>query len=760
MMKRGWIVFLLMILGATAVQAGSGIWRNFTSMKDVSGVARAGTTYWASTSGGLFSWKEGSATYQQYTTAEGLQSVDLTAVAVDSSGDVWAGASNGVIQVLTPGTGVLRTLLSIANSGQTNKGINSFSVYGDTLLICTDFGLSFFRIARFEFGDTYTLFGSIPQGTRISVLSAVIFQGSIWAAITDGQAASFIARANLSDPNLISPSAWTLSTVAPGAVVTGVAVSNGQVYAGTTKGLYFFAGTGTWTPIASLAGSNILCMFGSADRLLAGTAANLIFSVDAAGNAQQESAVVPGMPQALSASNSGSPVAGTLGNGIVSLNSTWTSHFPNGPNSNQFVNVTVDQNGSVWCASGAGSGQGIYRYDGSQWVSFTRTNSVLPINEFYRVTVGCNGSVWGSSWGRGVVEFPNGTPGLDSAHIFNRNVGMSYTPTPTGGLQFVATGNVVCDGQGNTWVNVVNANDKRSLAVRTSDGIWRTVPVYLGLGGVLLGQFAAGNIDRGLAVDANDNIWAVVRDAPYGGVITLGNAGQIDSIVSARVTSAQGLPSDVVSTIVVDRDNSIWVGTDKGISIILEPSNPLRSGAVAIYKPLFGLVVNTIAVDPLNQKWVGTTEGVFLLSPDGTQQLASYTVENTGGKLIDNDVKSIAVDEKTGTVYFGTNSGLASLTTSAAAPKTSFDELRVYPNPYYIPGTVPLTVDGLMENSTLMILTTDGALVREVLTPGGRVGYWDGTDQHGNMVASGIYIITAASGSGTTANGKVAVIRK
>jgi len=202
------------------------------------------------------------------------------------------------------------------------------------------------------------------------------------------------------------------------------------------------------------------------------------------------------------------------------------------------------------------------------------------------------------------------------------------------------------------------------------------------------------------------------------------------------------------------------VGTDKGIGIILDPSNPLRTGAVAIYKPLFGLVVNTIAVDPLNQKWVGTTAGVFLLSPDGTQQLASYTVENTGGKLIDNDVKSIGVDENTGTVYFGTNSGLASLTTSAAAPKTSFDELRVYPNPYYVPGSVPLTVDGLMENSTLKILTADGALVREVQTPGGRIGYWDGTDQSGSVVASGIYIIAAFSDTGASVNGKVAVIHR
>ena len=98
--------------------------------------------------------------------------------------------------------------------------------------------------------------------------------------------------------------------------------------------------------------------------------------------------------------------------------------------------------------------------------------------------------------------------------------------------------------------------------------------------------------------------------------------------------------------------------------------NPKRKGGIAAYKPLTGQMINTIAVDALNQKWVGTNEGVILLSADGTQVLAQYTVQNTGGKLIDNDIKSIAVDPGTGTVYFGTRSGLASLTTPAAAPRS------------------------------------------------------------------------------------------
>jgi hypothetical protein len=268
-------------------------------------------------------------------------------------------------------------------------------------------------------------------------------------------------------------------------------------------------------------------------------------------------------------------------------------------------------------------------------------------------------------------------------------------------------------------------------------------------------------VDRCLVVDAFDNVWATVRDAAYRGVICLGNAGTIDSTAAFHLSASNGLPSSEAKTLLVDNDNDIWVGTDRGIAIILEPSNPTRSGGIAAYKPLNGLVINTIAVDPLNQKWVGTTEGVFLLSADGTQTLASFTVSNTAGKLMDNDVKSIAVDAASGTVYFGTMSGLASLTTPAAAPRASFDGLTVYPNPFLVPSSAPLTVSGLVANSQMKILTVDGKVLRTLKTPGGLIGTWDGKDAQGEDVASGVYLIVAYAEDGSTvAAAKVALIKR
>jgi ligand-binding sensor domain-containing protein len=760
MKTRGWRILVLSILGTGALYGGTGTWENFTSMKDVKGVTRSGHSYWAATSGGLFRWDEGTDSYLKLTNAQGLLSTDLTAVGVDTNGDVWGCASTGMIHIYTPSTGFVRTISNIVEfPGPTDKSINAVIPSGDTVLICSDFGLSVYRIGRGEFGDTFTSFGTIPANNRVAVYSAVISGGRIWAAVSDGITGNYIARASLSSPNLLDPQSWTLQQAGPpGSVPHSLTVFNGRVYAGTTSGLYYYDGA-AWQSISSLAGASIAGLSASSSSLGVCTAAGLVYTVDSANTPHAYGSPLPFTPTSLVAGSNGLPSAGTLSGGIQIYGGSWISHFPNGPNSNQFNDVVVAPNGTLWGAGGGfygpGTGFGFYRYNGHDWKSFTPANSRLPDDEVFLVSVGCNGSVWASTYGYGTVEIPAGTDSIDTARIFGRNAGMVGLAV---NLNFIVPSSTVCDGHGNLWMTIVAPADGNVLTLRRPDGTWRHLPVLVD--GTKVGTLQDRPVNRCLAVDASDNLWAVVKDPQLKGVVALANGGTIDSIAAVHLTSANGLPSDNASTIVVDRDNEIWVGTDRGIAIILDPSNPLRTGGIATYRPANGLTVNAIAVDPLNQKWVATSEGVILYSPDGTQALASYTVESTSGKLIDNNVKSIAVDPGTGTVYFGTTGGLASLSTPAVAPKAQFDKLSVYPNPYLVPNGSLLTVDGLVANSSLKILTIDGRLVREIKTPGGRVGFWDGRDDTGNVVASGVYVIVGFTEDGSqTGRGKVAVIR-
>jgi hypothetical protein len=132
-MKMRWRrICACMLIASCTAGAGTGAWKNFTSMKDVRGIARSGTALWAATSGGLFRWDDGTEVYQRFTNADGLQSIDLTTAGVDRAGDIWAGASGGLLYVYSPPSGSLLTITDIATfPGQTRKGINALTVAGD-----------------------------------------------------------------------------------------------------------------------------------------------------------------------------------------------------------------------------------------------------------------------------------------------------------------------------------------------------------------------------------------------------------------------------------------------------------------------------------------------------------------------------------------------------------------------------------------------------------------------------------------------------
>jgi hypothetical protein len=76
-------------------------------------------------------------------------------------------------------------------------------------------------------------------------------------------------------------------------------------------------------------------------------------------------------------------------------------------------------------------------------------------------------------------------------------------------------------------------------------------------------------------------------------------------------------------------------------------------------------------------------------------------------------------------------------------------------------GTSKLTIEGLVRDSDIKILTIDGKLVTEFSSFGGGKAEWYGRDDNGNLINSGIYLVVAIdSGGNNTITGKVAVFRK
>jgi flagellar hook assembly protein FlgD len=89
--------------------------------------------------------------------------------------------------------------------------------------------------------------------------------------------------------------------------------------------------------------------------------------------------------------------------------------------------------------------------------------------------------------------------------------------------------------------------------------------------------------------------------------------------------------------------------------------------------------------------------------------------------------------------------------------------MYAYPNPVLLDKGQPanINISGLVRDSQIKIFTVSGKMITNFASPGAGIATWDGRDDSGNLVASGVYLIVAydteGNNVGTT---KVAIIRK
>ena len=175
---------------------------------------------------------------------------------------------------------------------------------------------------------------------------------------------------------------------------------------------------------------------------------------------------------------------------------------------------------------------------------------------------------------------------------------------------------------------------------------------------------------------------------------------------------------------------------------------------------LTGINITSIAIDGAGRKWFATSgNGVYLMSADNMTQLQHFTTENS--PLLSNNVLSVTNNLSTGEVFFGTENGLCSYISDATQTNTEMtsDNVWAYPNPVEPGYTGPITITGLSLDADVKILSSNGAIVNEGRSNGGTY-VWDGCDQKGRRVASGIYMVATATSKGEKGTVcKIAIIR-
>ena len=746
------ILFLMLIVSIIVFKAPAQQftnWQNYTALKNVSDITIIDNGFWSAANGGVFQYSNATSQFTTFHKSDGLRGSSLTSVSIDKLGRTWFGSVGGIIDIFNSSDNSFDVILDIYNSSQTSKNINDLAAYGDTMIVSADYGVSLINVNNFLFYDTFFKFGSFPSNTKVY---STLKTNQFYVCTNAGLAIQKPGAINLS-----APDSWNVYSTAQGLPSNKVVKSafyQGALIVGTDKGFSRFEND-TWNNfIVDLANKNISDFQVKGDSILILSENSIYLYSNAILNLLYSTTIT--LLKIEFKENYGIVCASN--NGSLFIDSQLSGDFlsPNAPPVNQFPSMSVDNSNVLWSSSGNdATGVGYYSYNGNEW-NFNNTSNTpeLPTNAVYYTYTSGNTAYLGG-WGYGFLTV-NG----ENKKLFNSaNTGMQGIPQNP---NFIVITGFDKDSRNNLWVLNFWAVDQKTLSMQTPDSVWYHFTIPAALGRTLQGN-------ENLSIDPYDTKWYRCTDpaAARFGVFYFNENKTYDNPaddISDFLTTADGINTNDIRDVEVDKRGDVWVATSLGVNIITNTSGIPSSGSANLrISSVFTLrqqSANVIAVDPLNQKWIGTNEGLLLVNSDGSRLLATFTAQNSA--LLSNQIRSIAIDENMGIVYVGTDEGLTSFETPYIRPVETYENLFIYPNPFYVNnGANLLTIDGLVQDTNIKILSISGALITEFSSPGGRTAYWDGKDDNGDLVSTGVYLIVAyQSETNEVITGKVAVLRE
>jgi hypothetical protein len=411
--------------------------------------------------------------------------------------------------------------------------------------------------------------------------------------------------------------------------------------------------------------------------------------------------------------------------------------------------MDMDGNGDLWVAT---KNTGFMKFDGSKWTNFTR--DIYPdimTNSYRRVKAHPNGSVFLSSWGAGMLVVNESGDGYEFEHFDHEN-----SPFGDLGDGFVVVNDCEIDASGRAWFAnyggqtpgpmVVTYNTNKEFGsydnplAANKRYFWQLAIDQWGT------KWLGALESYGLMYFNENNTPDMPEDDIYGIITTSTHTEMLENRHSA---------------LAVDQLGMVWIGTDYGINVVFNPYSVL-SGSEPIIRKLRlieNIKINDIMVDALNNKWVATNAGVWVLNPDGTESLTENPITTANSPLPTNEVVSLFNDEFTGDIYLGTNQGLYVVNSLSVMPAPEYN-ISCYPQPFNPNRHSEMIIEGLAPDSDLRITTTNGELIRKIKTTS-RKTIWDGTDESGEDVSTGVYLIIATSETlDANAVAKIAVIRR
>ncbi len=422
--------------------------------------------------------------------------------------------------------------------------------------------------------------------------------------------------------------------------------------------------------------------------------------------------------------------------------------LPDGPSgaNPKILDIAMDSD-TVWFST---EHDGLLAYDGSTWVLHVHADGGLR-SDAYRNSIFSDalGNKWTARDGSSTLDR------LDDAGTFTDKSDDTWTYYNQGTeLQSGRVFSMAQDLNGNVWFGIRDENlDQPSNLelIIENDPSTPTDDEWLSYDqDDDLAAFFTRDV-RELAVDNRGRLWIVyylrgVDVWDFGDYYTY----EDDTIEHYGLT--EGLPSDVIHSVLVAADGRVWLGANNGIAVF-----DADGETWSVLSDLGADKITDLAEDGQGHVWAATDEGVAMFYSSG--ELATFYTTADG--LKDDLVQLIEVDRTGGTVWavtekLSTGETFLNMLESGFGPDS---EVFAYPNPWKEgKSTEFIKIQGAPEGSSVEVFDIMGQSVRKL--PATQEPYvWDSLDTDLNEAPSGVYVIRVKMPTGELAFTKVAIIR-
>ena len=783
-----WFAALFLALSFSA-SAQVGTWRSLPTLTEVRDLIATESQILMATDGGILTFSLSDEKFRSGINGRQTRNLDVNSITLDDAGLLWIGSRSPgpILEVIDPVQG-----LELDVEFVDLDALTSFVQVGDSVYATfhndLEGGLLLYRRngSQIEYLDLFSNFPSSASLDLSSADDAHFLNGKIIFRTT-----RHLLWAEQTGTNLKDPANWHLVDIPSGLAATAKLIPVGNSVLLAADRAIFSYDFSTFSLIHT-AGSDVR------DLQVSPRDSNLL--IYASGDGLFELDVQTSLATPLYSRSSISDIAVTddaiwMGNSLDFLG-RWTAQgysifSANRPNNHFFNRLMINGDGDLVAASY----HGISILGSQGWHLIRPGTFNSPFNEnnynWDRIILDTldyngnavvedmitdhSGNLYFAIQGKGILRLDDELPGTSA--FFNAE---NDIMEPTFNSQtYVLTTQMAVDQDNNVWTTTKFIRDGGHV-----------VTIFSESGDIYHIDQDDNGLDtrmaKSIAIDQNGLIWLGSQVetnellAP-GGLQLIENLGIQGGQVEYRASSLIGSPlaSNDILQLEVDAQNILWIVTPIGVQSMQLPTTwktdtelknwanlymTTKSSENYYYWQLTDYDVTGMEIDQRGNRWfLSSNAGIHVLLESGRWINGGFGYSTSNSDLLSNEIYAIAFDGTSGEAYISTPKGISVLYTPFANPKANYSSVHIYPQPFNPEIHQQVIIQGLMDNSSVKILTVSGQLVRELNAVNAEVqgfeAHWDGLDQSGGQVGSGVYLLFLYNEDGGASSHKLAVLR-